>query len=101
MAFSAASDERSGGNLSTRQVLLRRPLRLRAFQLAYGFSGQDLFQVVGELRKNERQEPGFARWSMLSDFAPRAEPKQPMQRQCVGKPQKEAAEGPLVCAERQ
>ena len=46
---------------------------------------------------NERQEPGFARWSMLSDFAPSAEPKQPMQRQCVGKLQKEAAEGPLVC----
>ena len=36
----------------------------------------------------------------LSDFPPSAEPKQPMQRQCVRKSQKEAVEGLLVCAQR-
>ena len=60
--------------------------RMRAFQLAYWYRAQ----VVGELRKNEPQEPGLE--SMLSDFAPSAE----RSNLCSGNAW---VSRPLVCAE--
>ena len=40
----------------------------RLFQFKHWFGGQDVFAVLGAVRKTEKEQPGSLSWASLSDF---------------------------------
>ena len=42
--------------------------QMRLFQFKHWFEGQDVFAVLGAVRKTEKEQPGSLSWASLSDF---------------------------------